>query len=512
MIHDAWKRARPLLVPELSLIPHMAQARRAAASGISINAVRLLVSAGTSTSVIVSEIAVRTVQDGSSITTGGTATASSQNSGTYVPSRAFDGDPVTQWWSAASGASGQWIQYTFAAPVDFSTVVECAFMTANASNPPTSWAWQYTTDGGSTWTTFRTDSIASSSPKTATATYLYWVVTTKDDTCQIDHTRITTSVGNVLLFGGNNRAYAAAGNWCPLANKTKTSGIWQFEMTINSLGFAGLSLGFSSQSMSLTSNSLGNAGGSGMVMTQSGGSVTSSQTYRDAAAIWTMGTPPATISAGTTITIVWDVDNAKAWWWIGTLYMGEWNQGLPSNIYPAMAFVNGGDLTFNFGRKPLFLPLQKGALPYDADPSATYSSDTNGYEIWRLLCQTPTTSINIAEWRLKNSSGTNFLTGGDCTAPGWSVSNTPANAVDGNTATAFQCANSRGDLFLDYRTAAGVTNTPASLEIVSSSATFRPTSVTLQKSTDGGRTFSTVKIASGLSYTGSPATATVAIP
>lgn len=74
--------------------------------------------------------------------TGGTATASSEYSGSWAAGNAFDGNPTSEWASAAVSSS-EWIAYQHPSPVDIVFVG----VKASASYPVSGLALQYSDDG-----------------------------------------------------------------------------------------------------------------------------------------------------------------------------------------------------------------------------------------------------------------------------------------------------------------------------------------------------------------------------
>lgn len=506
MIINSLKKLGNFLIPQYKLIPHFAYITRQGNTSILMNAIRLLVTSSSSSAATVNEIQIRTVEDGASITTSGTASASSTG-GTSVASRAFDVNNTTAWLSATGSAVGQWIQFNFNTAVDFSTLVECAFLTTSASF--VGYSWQYTTDGGTTWTTFRNDAI-NTTPKVASTGYAYWITSTRDDIAQIDHSRFTSGLGSILISQGNTRFTGSS--VCCLCNKTKTSGIYQFELTLNSLT-GSFGFGLAASTMSLTSNGIGNVGGYGASFTSVSGAISTMVIVNGSGgSVYSSTIGGLGQGAGTVLTLVWDRDNNKLWLWINGTYYGELQSGLPSGLFPAASLVTGTtDLTMNFGWKPFSIPLQKGAQPYQVNPSLTYTSAAI-CEIWKLTIPTPTGQVSLQEWRLI-SGGTNLLTGGTCTSPSWGGSTLlPANATDGSTSTSWTVtSNTAGNIYLEYRLPSGTSISPTSMEIVGTGTSNRPTSYVLSKSTDDGRTYTTIKSGS-LTYSGSPATATVSIP
>ena len=96
------------------------------------------------TSVAICEM--RSTIGGPNVATGGTASASSQLSGTTVAANAFDGDVNTR-WESSTGAGPHWLMYQFAAPVD---IVELALRpdgTLSPISPPGNFTLQSSDDG-----------------------------------------------------------------------------------------------------------------------------------------------------------------------------------------------------------------------------------------------------------------------------------------------------------------------------------------------------------------------------
>lgn len=86
------------------------------------------------------EIEMRDTVGGADLCTGGTASASSQASGSFIPSYAFDNTITTRWGSSISPP--HWIQYTFAAAVQIRQLV-LSVMAAGESEGPLTWKLQY---------------------------------------------------------------------------------------------------------------------------------------------------------------------------------------------------------------------------------------------------------------------------------------------------------------------------------------------------------------------------------
>lgn len=99
------------------------------------------------------EMAYRSTPGGSNIATGGTATASTQFSGAYPASNAFDGNPATIWNSSVGFAAG-WVRYQFPSPVSIAEVTLTARTDTNygVSQTPNSFRIESSPDGV-TWTT-----------------------------------------------------------------------------------------------------------------------------------------------------------------------------------------------------------------------------------------------------------------------------------------------------------------------------------------------------------------------
>ncbi|MEO7097993.1 MAG: discoidin domain-containing protein, partial [Luteolibacter sp.] len=88
---------------------------------------------------------------------GGTATASSNPSGSEGPASAFDGNAGSKWFNANAGASG-WIQYDFGSG-NAQTIKRYTVAAANdvPGRDPKNWQFQGSNDG-STWSTLDTQS------------------------------------------------------------------------------------------------------------------------------------------------------------------------------------------------------------------------------------------------------------------------------------------------------------------------------------------------------------------
>lgn len=100
-----------------------------------------------------SDLEMRATPGGADQCSGGVASASNSQSGNPA-SNAFDADTATMWSSGAYGA-GEWLAYTFAAPV---LVYELSYRSNVLVNSrgPTQIELQHSPDGGATWTTFKT--------------------------------------------------------------------------------------------------------------------------------------------------------------------------------------------------------------------------------------------------------------------------------------------------------------------------------------------------------------------
>jgi hypothetical protein len=87
---------------------------------------------------------------------GGTASASTFFSGSFVVANAFDGNPGSSWASSANPSSGspQWLQYQFTVPVSVTSVFVYVRNDSGAwtSQSPTAMQIQGSPDG-TTWTT-----------------------------------------------------------------------------------------------------------------------------------------------------------------------------------------------------------------------------------------------------------------------------------------------------------------------------------------------------------------------
>ena len=496
-------------------------------TGLRINGIRLFINSASSSTAAVSEIQIRTTQDGPSITVGGTASASSLGSGSSA-SRAFDGSAVnsnvaaTAWISATGGAANSWIRYMFPSPIQLDSIVEFAFTTqGGAGGVPNDYIWQYTTDSGSTWVDIVSD-LLPPLPLSSSLSNTVWYTTLAKPKVTLDHYRYSNSMQLSSLLEGNTRmtgyvSIAAGGILGPTV--TKTSGIWQYEMTVNQLPNSTLSIGwFDPSTFPRNYVSVSSAGSWGIVFSTSSGGPTAFSLYSNGVSFGLVANPassPMYFGVGSIFTFVWDVDNSKGWLWIDGNYAGEIYNNIPQNLFPAFGFGNGngltpGDLSINFGDKPFSMALQKNALPYYSNSLVSYPINLDSYEIWRLVF--PIQSfISVNEWRIKDVNGTNFLINGECTGRRWIDSTTmPTSLVDGNSSTYFLANNTLGDLFVEYRTAANVTNEAKSMEIVGTDGTRRPNSYTLLKSIDDGRTFTQIS-AGNLTYIGNPGTATIVI-
>jgi hypothetical protein len=135
---------------------------------------RLLFPTGTSTTnaavtndVDVYECQMRATSGGANLCSGGTASASSEYSGSYLASKAFNGNSSDQWASTVAGAVGSWLQYTFPSAV---TVNEFT-LTCTSVYAPTAVRLQYY--DGSAWQTYiaADGPLTWGSPETKTFTY-----------------------------------------------------------------------------------------------------------------------------------------------------------------------------------------------------------------------------------------------------------------------------------------------------------------------------------------------------
>ena len=103
----------------------------------------------------ITEVEFRATIGGSTQTTGGTATASSEN-GSHLAGAAFD-TILNTFWQTSSGTTG-WLRYQFASPVSVAQVAILAWGSgAVANNSPKNFTIDYS-DNGSSWTTAYTSS------------------------------------------------------------------------------------------------------------------------------------------------------------------------------------------------------------------------------------------------------------------------------------------------------------------------------------------------------------------
>lgn len=89
---------------------------------------------------------MRSAIGGPNVATGGTASASSQLTGTTGAENAFDGN-VNSRWESASNAGPHWLMYQFAAPVDIVELALRPFGSTSPSTPPGSFTLQSSDDG-----------------------------------------------------------------------------------------------------------------------------------------------------------------------------------------------------------------------------------------------------------------------------------------------------------------------------------------------------------------------------
>ncbi len=107
----------------------------------------------------ISEVQLRTTAGGASVATGGTATSSTQYSGSYTATQAFDGSLTTSWSSAGGDTTAAWLAYQFATARQ---IVEIALsvQSTNAggvrpAQMPGAFSVQYS-DDGTNWITVKT--------------------------------------------------------------------------------------------------------------------------------------------------------------------------------------------------------------------------------------------------------------------------------------------------------------------------------------------------------------------
>lgn len=114
---------------------------------------RLRFPAGTSTAnanasaVNIAEVEMRATAGGTDQCTGGTASASTEYSGSFTANKAFGGTSGL-WASTDAGSVGSWLQYTFASAVAVNEIV----VTAPSGAGPTAIQLQY--HDGSQWVTY----------------------------------------------------------------------------------------------------------------------------------------------------------------------------------------------------------------------------------------------------------------------------------------------------------------------------------------------------------------------
>ena len=89
---------------------------------------------------------MRSAIGGPNVATGGTASASSQLSGTTGAENAFDGNTNTR-WESASDAAPNWLMYQFAAPVDIVELALRSYGSLSPVSPPGNFTLQSSDDG-----------------------------------------------------------------------------------------------------------------------------------------------------------------------------------------------------------------------------------------------------------------------------------------------------------------------------------------------------------------------------
>jgi hypothetical protein len=109
---------------------------------------RITISATQSGEPGLAALVMRTTPNGPDVCTGGTASASSEYSGTYTAAKAFDANNATAWYS--SSGFPQWLQYDFGAAVD---IVEYQLRapTNYPTEAPKTWTFSHN-DGAGGWT------------------------------------------------------------------------------------------------------------------------------------------------------------------------------------------------------------------------------------------------------------------------------------------------------------------------------------------------------------------------
>jgi hypothetical protein len=99
----------------------------------------------------ISEVQMFAAIGGANLLSGGTASASSQNSATYSAAKACDGDTATAWVTSNGAAAPSWWRYAFASPVD---VAAFSLRLDSGGNDafPKDFSLQYS-DDGTNWIT-----------------------------------------------------------------------------------------------------------------------------------------------------------------------------------------------------------------------------------------------------------------------------------------------------------------------------------------------------------------------
>lgn len=116
----------------------------------------LVTSTNSGTLTGIGECEMRATNGGADQCNGGTASASSQWSASYVPANAFNNNYAgNPWHSANGGGLPQWLQYQFPAPVDVAELVLQARADGENNAAPKTFSLQWSDDGVA-WTTLFT--------------------------------------------------------------------------------------------------------------------------------------------------------------------------------------------------------------------------------------------------------------------------------------------------------------------------------------------------------------------
>lgn len=106
--------------------------------------INVTANAGDASLLSIAEMEMRATVNGADQCVGGTASASSSFSADYLPSRIFDNDALTFWFSG-SGIKTGWVKYQFPSPVDIVQYTIQAYH-SNAARSPSAWTFEYSDD------------------------------------------------------------------------------------------------------------------------------------------------------------------------------------------------------------------------------------------------------------------------------------------------------------------------------------------------------------------------------